>query len=129
MSAVIRFADKVGKVHKYRVESAFRGERLVSFFHAPTGHESIAAEIMPFMGHAFKDYYAGLSLMQTWDGTHSLIPILMSESPLFGAKAEGHIAEDKNSLFDDAWITGMDGIDSIFPMPSRQRGIDLRRYV
>lgn len=126
MSASIKFADKLNQIHKYRVESAFRGERLISFFHTPTGLESIAAEIIPFLGHAFKDYYAGISFMQTWDGNHSLIPILMSETPLFGVRSEGFIPEELYDKFDDAWIKGMDEAGPIFPMPSLQRGIDLR---
>jgi len=129
LSAVIHFEDKVGKIHKYRVESAFRGERLISFYHAPAGLESVAVEIIPFMGHAFKDYYSGIAFMQTWDGTHSLIPILISEKPLFDVKAEGHIPDEKNELFDNAWIAGMDCIDSVFPLPSKQRGVDLNNII
>lgn len=120
-----RYSDKAGNIHIYKIEAAFRGERLVSFYSPPIGHESIAVEIMPFMGNAFQHYYAGVAFLQTCDGNHSLIPVLMSEQPMFDVQSAGDAEESLNDKFNEAWISGFKNINPLLPLPGKNNGVTL----
>lgn len=119
----IKFSDKNNNTHVYHIEAAFRGERLISFSYPPFGNESVGVEVIPFMKNSFENVQAGLSFIQTWDSNHTITPVLMCNTPLFGIKKEGVIPEKFQQELSKLWIVNIEKSSPIFPLPKIQDGI------
>lgn len=117
LNTLIRFSDKAGKAHEYRVEAALRGERLISFYYPPSGNESIAVEIIPFVGHSFEHFHVGVTFHQTWDSNHALAAIIISENPLLGIKVEGDVPELHDKELSEMWLQGMEKVAPLIKLP------------
>ena len=123
MKSSVKVTDKNDKSHIYKIESAFRGEKFISFFHPPFGTESIAMEVIPFMGNSFENHQSGLILHQTWDGNHAISSVMMSRVPLFNIKKEGIIPNEFQKKMSELWVRNFKKNTPIFPLPDIHTGI------
>lgn len=67
---------------EYIYEGGCRDQRFLLLGRPTNGTEPSSIMIMPFMGDSFRRVHAGFRLLQTWDGDHAVVPVIMTEKPL-----------------------------------------------
>lgn len=118
----IQLTDRRGQPHRYYVEAGIRDVRFIVFYHPEKGREPVGMDIVPLMGLEFLGNHSGISIVQAWDGNHSIIPVIFSPGPLYGVNSNGDIPEELSKKFDDEWRKGMRLVGPILPLTTRTEG-------
>jgi len=112
-----------GQRFTYDVEAAVRNERFLIFAAPERGREPVALDVLPLMGLDFMGKHAGLSFVQTWDGNHAIVPILMADRPLHSISTQGEVPEELWPAFDEEWRRAAGAIRPLIPFAGRPEGI------
>ena len=114
-SVVVAIAidDETGLTHRYQVEAAVRGDRLIVLSSMIGGDEPVFTEVYPqFLD--FKSQHFGVAVMQNWDGFNMLTKTILSRSPLFDAE-EGTVADEHFAMLEEKWERGFAGHNKVLP--------------
>ncbi|WP_193878921.1 hypothetical protein [Oculatella sp. LEGE 06141] len=80
--ATLAVPDSQGKTHTYNIEGFLIGTRLI-FVQLPAGgYEPPVIHLYPQAGEYFRSIHVGLATLQSWDGDHLTIPVVMCKDPL-----------------------------------------------
>lgn len=113
VAIAIAVEDEDGLVHRYHVEAAVRGDRLIILSSMIGGEEPVFTEVYPqFLD--FKAQHFGIVLMQNWDGFNMLTKTILSRSPLFDAE-EGTVAEEYFEMLEEKWQRGFAQHNVVLP--------------
>lgn len=113
VAIAIAVEDENGLGHRYQVEAAVRGDRLIILSSMIGGDEPVFTEVYPqFLD--FKTQHYGIVLMQNWDGYNMLTKTILSRAPLFDAE-EGTVAEEHFKMLEEKWQRGFAGHNKVLP--------------
>ncbi len=95
-----------GGSHNYYVEAYLVASRLVVVQKASAGSEEPVIGLYPCANQRFRSIVAGVNYLQTWNGEQTLMPAMMSTTPLVGPatkKAIGTLSPDTYQQLNDKW--------------------------
>lgn len=95
--------DTHGKATRYKLQAGVADERFIVFRKPVVGKESVEIQLYPFFGERFHAFHCGLSLKQSWDGTHLLTPCIMSPEPIECWQQEGTVEDEVASKLLSIW--------------------------
>jgi hypothetical protein len=104
LTTTIIATDRNGKPHYYDATAGIRNDRFILIEKSRTSvREPPTIEIYPHMGIGCLGVFAGIGVMQTWDGPHFITRCLFSNSPLLNLQAEGDVPTKEAADLDSLW--------------------------
>jgi hypothetical protein len=101
--------DRHEKPHAYDAVAGVRNERFIIIDKSRSSpREPPTIEIYPHMGIGCLGVFAGVGIMQTWDGPHFITRCMISNVPLMNLKKEGDVPTKEATELDDIWKKSMD---------------------
>lgn len=95
-----------GHIHTYSIEGFLAEPRLIVVQTPSGGSEPPIIHIYPCATERFRSMHAGLALLQSWDGDHLTVPVLMCADPIDLGHAnvsEGTLPEDTYAKLNEIW--------------------------
>jgi hypothetical protein len=102
--------DAAGQLRPYRIQAGIRGERFILFDKAKDKEEPVTIEVYPTITTP-TGQYAGVGIMQTWDGPTFVTRCLLSEIPISNIQAEGDVPDANWHELQAAWDASMKNIE------------------
>lgn len=87
--------DQQGNAIRYELEVGHRDGRIVGFLKRPDSDEPCSVCVLPSMGEFHHDSHCGLTFHITWDGNHSVDPVIVRSAPLNEVGDLGVIKDDR----------------------------------
>lgn len=103
LSTETTLADPRETLHRYMIEAAVRGPRLIISQTPLHGREAATIEVYPHILYKFLAVHAGVGLMQTWDGDEITSRCILSQQPLIQPTEKHAVPDCHFSELDDAW--------------------------
>ena len=93
--------DGGGRVHSYTAEAGVRSNTLIVLNTNDRGNENCSVDVYPAV-NGYRTVYAGIAMLESWDGDNVVTRCLMSLEPLV-AGSPGPLSETESAQLDQEW--------------------------
>lgn len=95
-----------GHIHTYSIEGFLAEPRLIVVQTPSGGSELPIIHVYPRAAERFRSRHAGLALLQSWDGDHLTVPVLMCDEPIdleHANVSEGTLPGETYAKLNEIW--------------------------